>query len=501
MQRRLLLSYLTITLLVLLLLEIPLGLSYARAERRRITTGVQHDALALAFRAEDKLEANDVAALRAIAVEGRRRVGGRVVIVDKTGAAVADSNPPPGTAPDRSFVNRAEIRAALAGREVTGTRHSDTLGGDFLYVAEPITISIAAAGNAPGSMVGGVVRVTYPLSFIDARIRDNWLLLAGIAVAVLVIVFIVSLSLARSVTRPVRELESAADRLGRGDLSARAPVPGHPAELRVLAQSFNRTASRLEQLVDSQQVFIADASHQLRTPLAALRLRLENVQQDAATTGGVDVRDLDGALSEAGRLSRIVDGLLELARAERQGSAPSDVDVGAVLHGREEAWSAFAAERGVRIEVAIEGRCIAGITPGRLEQVVDNLLNNALEVAPAQSDVSLAARHDEDWVVVTVSDAGPGMPEAARARAFDRFWRDPARSRDGGSGLGLAIVQHLVMADGGTVSLAGSRAGGLEVTVQLPAAGPSGGRRDQEPVAGSGRRWPTRVRPTRSASV
>ena len=97
MQRRLLLSYLTITVLVLLLLEIPLGVSYARAERRRIATGVQHDALALAFRAEDRLEANDVPALRAIAVEGRRRVGGRVVIVDKHGTAVADSDPTPRT--------------------------------------------------------------------------------------------------------------------------------------------------------------------------------------------------------------------------------------------------------------------------------------------------------------------------------------------------------------------------------------------------------------------
>lgn len=501
MQRRLLLSYLTITLLVLLLLEIPLGLSYARAERRRITTGVQHDALAVAFRAEDRIEARDVAALRAIAVEGRRRVGGRIVIVDRNGTPIADSNAStgaaPGVAPGRSFVDPVRIRAALAGREVTAAHGSARLG-NVVYVAEPITI---AAGSSPATIVGGAVQVTYPLSVVDAHIRDNWLLLGGIGVAVLAIVFVVSLTLARSVTRPVRDLESAADRLGRGDLSARAVVANHPSELRVLAESFNRTAARLEQLVNSQQAFIADASHQLRTPLAALRLRLENVQQDAVATGRVDVDDLDGTLSEVARLSRIVDGLLELARAERQGSAPSDVDVGEVVSRRQSAWSAFAAERGIRIEVAVDGRCIARATPGRLEQVLDNVLNNALEVAPVHSEVSMVARDADQWVVVTVGDAGPGLSDAARARAFDRFWRDPAQSRDGGSGLGLAIVQHLVMADAGTVALAQSRAGGLEVTVRLPAAGSSGGRRDQEPVAGSGRRWPTRVRPTRSANV
>ena len=502
MQRRLLLSYLTITVLVLLLLEIPLGVSYARAERRRIATGVQHDALALAFRAEDRLEANDVPALRAIAVEGRRRVGGRVVIVDKHGTAVADSDPTRGAVPDRSLSSRAEIRGALAGREVTGSGNSDSLGGDVLYVAEPITISSGGdAGTPPISTIGGVIRVTYPLSFIDARIRDNWLLLGGIAVAVLVIVFVVSLSLARSVTRPVRELETVADQLGRGDLSARASVPGHPPELRVLAQSFNRTASRLEQLVHSQQAFIADASHQLRTPLAALRLRLENVQHEAAASRDVAIDDLDGALSEVARLSRMVDGLLELARAERQAPAPEDVDVGDVVGHRVAAWSAFAAERGVRIDVSIEGRCIARATPGRLEQALDNLLNNALDVAPPHTDVSLSAHDDGRWVIVDVADAGPGMSEAAIARAFDRFWRETGQARDGGSGLGLAIVQQLVKSDAGTVSLARSMTGGLLVTVRLPTADDPGGRRDHEPAAGSGRRWPTRVRPAKSASV
>ncbi|HEY7137149.1 MAG TPA: sensor histidine kinase [Acidimicrobiia bacterium] len=493
MQRRLLLSYLTITLLVLLLLEIPLGLSYAKAERRRITTGVQHDTLALAIQTEDKLESNQLSALQGIAVAAQKRIGGRVVVVDRHGVGVADSQPPPGAAPEREFANRREIRGALAGKEVTSSGHTDTVAGNFLYVAEPIIVS-------DGS-VGGVVRVTYPLSFIDERIRHNWILLGGIAVAVLAIVFLVSLSLARSVTRPVRQLERTADQLGRGDLDARAAVPTHPPELRVLAESFNRTAARLQQLVDSQVQFVADASHQLRTPLAALRLRLENVQNELDTGDTTTADDLEGALSEVARLSRLVDGLLALARAERQSPSPGDIDVAEVVRGREAAWSAFAAERDVTIEVDVEDPCVASATPGRLEQVLDNLLNNALDVAPPASSVDLTARRDERWVVITVADAGPGMTDDAMARAFNRFWREPGRGRDGGSGLGLAIVRQLVASDGGTVSLARSARGGLEVTVRLPTSETGGARRDHEPAAGSGRRWPTRVRSTRSASV
>ncbi|MBV8950753.1 MAG: HAMP domain-containing histidine kinase, partial [Actinobacteria bacterium] len=481
-----------------LLLEIPAGISYAHAERRRVTTAVQHDALALAFRAEDALERSDTALLQHIANDGRRITGGAVVITDRYGATIAQSGPSVRSGTRSLAPNPGDIRRALANHEVTSTGHAAALGGSFLSVAEPITIA-ADGGTSTNTIVGGVARVAYPLSGVDARIRNNWLLLAVIAVAVLVIVFAISLSMARSVTRPVRKLETAADRLGRGELATRAPVPEHPAELRVLAESFNRTASRLERLVESQQSFIADASHQLRTPLAALRLRLENVQQEAGPASTLG-DDLDGALSEVARLSRIVDGLMELARAERMTAAPDDVDVGEVVHQREASWSAFAGERGVRISVSVDGRCIARATPGRLDQVLDNVLNNALDVAPSGSDVSMGARDDGEWVLVQVADAGPGLSDAAMTRAFDRFWRE-AHSRDGGSGLGLAIVQELVRSDGGNVSLSRSQAGGLEVTVRLPAAGEAGGGRGHEPAAASGRRWPTRVRPTRSANV
>jgi signal transduction histidine kinase len=308
-----------------------------------------------------------------------------------------------------------------------------------------------------------------------------WLLLVATGGAVLGIVLLVSLLLARSMTKPLDDLRDAAAGLGNGDFARRATVPRGPAELTMLAESFNTTAAHLEDLVGSQRAFVADASHQLRTPLAALRLRLENLE---AETTGVVAEDLEGALAEVSRLSNLVDGLIVLARAEQASSAPEDIDVDALLNGRAEAWSAFAAEREVFIRPAVAAHPFARATPGRLEQVIDNLLNNALEVAPAYSSVWLVAATRPDCIEVRVRDEGPGMSEDERARAFDRFWQSGAARREGRPnghfGLGLAIVRKLAVSDGGDVRLEASPGGGLEVVVRMrrgerPAPAPTPG--------------------------
>jgi signal transduction histidine kinase len=461
-KRRLLFSYLSITAFVLLVLEIPLGVSYANSVERRLTSDLQHDAFALAIRSQEALSANPASSsqdgqLQALANRYRRDAGGRVVIVDAHGVSVADSDP--SSPAGRDFGTRPEIKRALAGAEVSGTRSSQTLDTQLLYVALPV-------GSAIG--VRGAVRITFPASIVDDRIRHIWLLLAATGGVVLGIVFLASLLLARSMTRPLGELQEAAVKLGGGDLSVRAAVPKGPAEVTVLASSFNATAARLEQLVGAQRAFIADASHQLRTPLAALRLRLENLE---AEVHGATAEDLEGALAEVSRLSRLVDGLLVLARTEQSGAATVPIEVDRVLDGRCDAWDAFAAEKHVRIESTVQGTPVATGTPGGLEQVVDNLLNNALEVAPAGSVVRLSATEQGEWVELRVSDQGPGMSDDERARAFDRFWQSGASRREGRPnghfGLGLSIVRELVVGDGGDVSLEPSVTGGLEVVVRM----------------------------------
>ncbi|HMQ26672.1 MAG TPA: HAMP domain-containing protein, partial [Acidimicrobiales bacterium] len=304
MTRRILLGYLSLTLLVLLVLEVPLGISYARRQIDELTFDVERDAVALASLSEDVLEGTQDLDLQAVAETYQERTGGRVVIVDEQGDVVADSDPlRPG---ERSFASRPEIDVALGGRVATGTRYSDSLDQNLLYVAVPV---------ASGGEVHGAVRITYPTSTVDERVQRNWIRLGLVALVTLVAATLVGIVLARSVTRPLRRLQETATQLGHGDLEARTPVGAGPPEVRSLAVAFNDTATRLEQLVTAQEAFVADASHQLRTPLTALRLQLENVREEVGPDQGDEI---DAALSEVGRLSRMVDGLLALARAERR---------------------------------------------------------------------------------------------------------------------------------------------------------------------------------------
>ncbi len=229
-----------------------------------------------------------------------------------------------------------------------------------------------------------------------------------------------------------------------------------------MAEEFNETVSRLDVLLHSQQEFVADASHQLRTPLAALRLRLENLERDVTGPGR---RDLEASLSELERLSRLVDGLLALARADAAAPAPVPVRLDEIVGVRMRVWSVQAEARGVRLEADVAPGLQARATPESLEQVLDNLLSNAIGVSPAGTAVTVVARRDAAAVEVRVVDEGPGMTAEQRARAFDRFWR--GGEKRAGTGLGLAIAKRLVTADGGTLDLEQAPSGGLAAVVRL----------------------------------
>ena len=448
MTRRLLLGYLGVTLFVLLSLEVPLGVQNQRTERRNLTANVSHDATVLAADAEDAVQApsrRQLAALAAIAADYAARTGARAVITNRSGYALVDTSARVrGT---ESFASRPEIAAALAGRYPRGVRDSKTLHERLLYVAVPI---------ASGGKVHGAVRITYPFSAVDARIRRYWLILALIGVVVLAGAAVVGLGLARFVTRPLRSLEGAAAAVGDGDLDARAPEREGPPEVQSLAVAFNETVAKLSRLLRSQGEFVADASHELRTPLTALRLRLESLPPS---------RDRDAALHEADRLRDLVDGLLTLARADAGTETSACVDASALIRERVEAWLPLADEHGVDLVAHLGGPVLVRAAPGRLTQVIDNLLANALEVSPAGGSVTVSTRVEAPWVELHLCDEGPGLPPEQRKRAFDRFWR--AGSGAGGSGLGLAIVKRLVAADDGQVELREAARGGIDAVVRL----------------------------------
>ncbi|MHB8059601.1 MAG: HAMP domain-containing protein, partial [Gaiellaceae bacterium] len=299
MSRRLLLSYLGLALLVLAVLEIPLGIVNGRNERSDLTTKVERDASFLASFAEDSLEeGNHPRALSIAALDYGERTKSRVVVVNRQGVSLIDTNPPNDR--PRTFASRPEIAAALRGHVSSGIRYSETLHENLLYVAVPAS---------SGAKVTGAVRITYRTSEVDARVRRYWLMLLVIGSMVLAATTLVGLRFARWVSSPLGRLESSAAEAGAGDLSTRADEDAGPPEVRSLAAAFNHMIAELEQLVRSQEEFVADASHQLRTPLTALRLRLENLSSDLSDYARPDRAR---ALDEVERLSRLVDGLLAL---------------------------------------------------------------------------------------------------------------------------------------------------------------------------------------------
>ncbi|WP_436845624.1 sensor histidine kinase [Streptomyces shenzhenensis] len=275
---------------------------------------------------------------------------------------------------------------------------------------------------------------------------------------------VVAFTLARWITRPLRTLEAATAQLADGRLTS-------PPELRSLAASFTHTATRLQQLLKAQQAFASEASHQLKTPLTALRLRLENFEPhlDPRAHGS-----LEEAVGEVERLGRMVQGLLALARLENSATTPEPADLDRVIADRVAMWEPLAAEQYVAL--AVTGRPAGRVwaIPGALEQIIENLVANALRVSPPGSTITL---HRAPSAELHVIDQGPGMTETDRARAFDRFWR-ASGSRHDGTGLGLPIVRHLVHASGGGITLHPAPGRGLDAAVALrPVAGgrPRGG--------------------------
>jgi signal transduction histidine kinase len=440
---------------VLAALEIPLGITYARNQKTDLENRIRLDALTIATLAEDGLE-RDVAtpspALTSTATTYAKSPGGRVLVVNDRGVTLLDT----GSRRGRTFASRPEVASALRGLTTSGTRHSSTLAADLMYVAVPV----ASSGK-----VHGAVRVTYPTSALDRRVRRYWLVLAAIAGVVLAVAAVVGLRLSRTVTAPLAELEEATNAAGEGDLSARAPVDAGPPEIRALAARFNEMVARLEVLLRSQQEFVADASHQLRTPLTALQLRLENLARDVRPEGA---GQLEGALAEVTRLGALVDGLLSLARADATEASPASVDLNEVVRGRFAAWAARAEAIDVALQLDVPVGLRAAATPGSLDQVLDNLLANALVASPQGGRVSVRATRVETFVELHVADEGPGLTQEQRARAFDRFWRGGRTSP--GTGLGLAIAHRLVTADGGELELRDAPGGGLDAVIRLRAS-------------------------------
>ncbi|MDQ6697272.1 MAG: HAMP domain-containing histidine kinase [Actinomycetota bacterium] len=453
MRRRLLVSYLALAVVVLVVLEIPLGLLVTRRERDNLRTQASQDASSLAALAGEVLERSSGSDLDRLARRYEQQTHAEVLIVDRRGGPLIVLTP---SEREGSADLATETASALKGR-VSVTSRTDE-GRPVESAARPIA--------DPGGQRRGAVVVSIPSGAAHQRVRVVVDALAVLAAVVLAVAGIVAWLLSRSIAEPLARLEWATRHLGEGDLGTRVAEQG-PPELRSLARGFNRMADRLDELVDSQRRFVADASHQLRSPLTALRLRLENV---GANSDAKARRNLEQADEEVARLSHLVDGLLALARSEGSRPIRLPLDVDLIIRDRAAMWSALAVERSIELFTDLGARSLmATAVAGYLEQILDSLLANAIEASPPGGRVGLRSTAVGDTVEVSVTDEGPGMDETQRRAAFGRFWQG-APTTTGSSGLGLPIARQLARACGGDLTLHRSPSGGLEAVVRLDAS-------------------------------
>ncbi|WP_020139565.1 sensor histidine kinase [Streptomyces sp. 351MFTsu5.1] len=458
MKRRITWTLLVLTSVLLLLAVVPLAVSLTARERVAYRDGQRAATRVIAAAAEEHLSDDKPPTAMRQELAAAARAGDCAAVYDRSGRLVASTSCAAAQGEEAAEL----VKDVLAGHEPEPPENEGRL-----LAAEP-----AGEVHRPA----GAVVLARSAGPLDARVAAIWGWSAAIGAAGVAASALLSVRLARWVGHPLSTLDASARRLGEGALNERADVGPGPPEVRRLAATFNTMAARMEALVHGHRAVIADVSHQLRTPLTALRLRLDVL---AAGAEGATAAELGAAQEEIARLSRLVDGLLAVARAEQTTPRRTAVRVGEVVAERVTAWSPVCEERGVRLRAVSAGRAPAvALGAGHLEQILDNLIANAVDAVPDGGSITLDHEWTRNAVRVHVRDDGPGMSDEAKAVAFRRFGNPEAR----GAGLGLAIVHRLVTVNGGTARLEDTPGGGLTVVLDLPLwpeSGPGRGRAER----------------------
>jgi signal transduction histidine kinase len=443
-----------VTLLAIVALGVPLALNLRDRVDSEVRAQARSQADVVAATASDLLDRSSRARLRRLARTAADSVSGRVLVVDGKGKVLADSA---GTGEIGSgYSQRPEIAAALRGDAYQRVRHSDTLDTDILATAVPVV----RAGRP-----NGAVRVTQSVAAVHRAVRRTLGGLALIAAVVLALGVLAGLIIARQIAQPMRRLTAAARQIAHGDLDHRAPVEGS-VEQRSLAQSFNEMTDKLSRAVATEKRFVADASHQLRTPLTGLRLRLEEASHaESAAEAEPDLRE---GMREVDRLAGMVDELLALSQAQNGSGPGSELDPVAIADDCVERWQGAAQERGVELVRAPDrpSARVFGAAPDA-ERALDSLIENAIVYA-GRGRVGVRV----DGREIEVLDEGPGIADDEQEQVFERFHRGTAgRAGASGTGLGLSIARQLAERWGGAVTLTNRDDGrGARAVLRLGAA-------------------------------
>ncbi|MFC7302642.1 ATP-binding protein [Streptomyces monticola] len=362
--------------------------------------------------------------------------------------------------PDRGEGDEA-FREALAGRGSHDPKQVWPWQDRRLYVAS----SVIRDGD-----VIAVVVTESPTGKMRSETLHGWLLIGAGEFAAMLLAIGAALRLTGWVLRPVRVLDATTHDIATGRLKSRVAAAGGPPELRRLARSFNEMADNVEDVLEQQRAFVADASHQLRNPLSALLLRIELLALELPDGN----EEIASVRTEGKRLAQVLDDLLDLALAEH---APADLqltDIGELTAERVDAWRPLADDRGVRLSCEGLSAATAWADPVALSSALDAVIDNALKFTPAEEAVTVTVASIGDRATITVADGGPGLAEEELERVGDRFWRSSRHQNVKGSGLGLSITRALLAAGGGSIAYAPNAPHGLRVTVTVPRTASTG---------------------------
>ncbi|MET8013201.1 HAMP domain-containing sensor histidine kinase [Streptomyces sp. NPDC005271] len=341
-------------------------------------------------------------------------------------------------------------------------------------------ITVASPVVRDGDVVAVVVTDS-PTGQMRSGILHGWLLIGAGECAAMLLAVGAAIRLTGWVLRPVRILDTATHDIATGRMQSRVAAASGPPELRRLARSFNEMADNVEEVLEQQRAFVADASHQLRNPLSALLLRIELLALELPDGH----EEIASVRTEGKRLARVVDDLLDLALAEHSAADLRLTDIAALAADRVDAWLPVARREEVELAHTGPGAVTGWADPVALSSALDAVVDNALKFTPGGARVEVSARTEGDTVAITVADGGPGLTEDELARIGDRFWRSSRHQNVSGSGLGLSITRALLTAGGATIAYAPNEPCGLRVTITVPRTRPP---RDQGtgPPAGYG---------------
>jgi signal transduction histidine kinase len=454
---------------VLLALGVPLAASYAAAQQQRLVVDRIDDTARFAAIAQYVTErTTNTGAI--VSDEGERLTTLRselaryqdlydihVGVFYRDGTAMASA--------PRGWRTRQEITADQAFQEALAGRRSHN--PEQVWPWQHSRVTVASPIVRDGDVVA-VVLTDSPTGAMRAGVLRGWMMIVGSELAATAVAVLAAIRLTAWVLRPVKVLDRATHDIATGRLASRVAEAGGPPELRRLARSFNEMADNVEQALEQQRAFVADASHQLRNPLSALLLRIELLGLELPEGH----EEMASVREEGKRLATVLDDLLGLALAEHATADLCLTDLAALAAERVAAWRLIAEDKGVVLSYEGPLAATGWADPIAVSSALDAVIDNAVKFTPAGAKATVQTEPGGDTVAITIADSGPGLPEEELTRIGDRFWRSPRHQNVAGSGLGLSIARVLLDRSGGSIAFVPNQPHGLRVVLTIPRNAP-----------------------------